>query len=120
MLVDDEPLVREAAARALRQAGTEFRVVADAHQALPAIQELGDRAAILVADVVMPGMGGRELAARATALHPGLPVLFITGYTDDTVLRHGVATDEFELLRKPFSPALLVHAIKRTIARYSD
>jgi CheY-like chemotaxis protein len=44
-------------------------------------------------------------------------VLYITGYTDDTVLLHGVAAEEVELLRKPFSPALLVNAIKRAIAK---
>jgi len=117
VVVDDEPLVREAAARALRQAEIEFRVAANARQALDAIEELGTRAAILVTDVVMPGMGARELTSRATALQPGLPVLYITGYTDDTVLRHGVAAEEVELLRKPFSPALLVNAIKRAIAK---
>jgi FixJ family two-component response regulator len=101
VVVDDEPLVREAAAR----------------QALAAIEEIGDRAAILVTDVVMPEIGGRELSARARHLHPGLPVLYMTGYTDDMILRHGVETAEVELLRKPFSPRLFVYAIKKTIAR---
>jgi two-component system, cell cycle sensor histidine kinase and response regulator CckA len=117
VIVDDEPLVREAAARALEHAGIEFHLAADAHQALAALEKIGDRAAILVTDVVMPVISGRELSARARDLYPGLPVLYMTGYTDDTILRHGVETAEVELLRKPFSPRLLVHAIKKTIAR---
>ena len=117
VVVDDEPLVREAAARALEYTGIEFRMAADARQALAALEEIGDRAAILVTDVVMPEIGGRELAARARDLRPALPVLYMTGYTDDTILRHGVETAEVELLRKPFSPRLFVYAIKKTIAR---
>jgi len=104
VVVDDEPLVREAAAR----------------QALAAIEEIGDRAAILVTDVVMPEIGGRELSARARHLHPGLPVLYMTGYTDDMILRHGVEAVEVELLRKPFSPRLLVYAIKKAIVRAAE
>jgi PAS domain S-box-containing protein len=117
VIVDDEPLVREASARALIQDGIEVRVVASAGQALAAIEELGDRTALLVTDVVMPGMGGRELAARAAEQCPGLPVLYMSGYTDDTILRHGVETATVNFLRKPFTPQVLVHAVKRTLAR---
>jgi len=117
VIVDDEPLVREASARALAGAGIEMRAVADAARALAIIEELGDRVAILVTDVVMPDVGGRELAIRARQLTPGLPVLYITGYTDDAVLRRGVETERVELLRKPYSPQLLIEVIRRTIAK---
>jgi PAS domain S-box-containing protein len=117
VIVDDEPLVREASARALQLDGIEVRAVASAVQALAAIEELGDRMALLVTDVVMPEMGGRELAARAAELCPGLPVLYMSGYTDDTILRHGVETATVNFLRKPFTPQVLVHAVKRTLVR---
>lgn len=68
-------------------------------------------------DVVMPWTGGRELATKALALYPDLPVLYITGYTDDTILRHGLETDSVNLLRKPYSPQIFINVIKRTIAR---
>lgn len=117
VIVDDDPLVREASARALVYAGIDVRAAADADQALAILEELGGHAAILVTDVVMPGTGGRELVTRAQQLIPGLPVLYITGYTDDAVLRRGVETERVDLLRKPYSPKLLIDVIKRTIAR---
>ena len=120
VIVDDDPLVREAAARALQQDGIQVRVVASASQALAAIEELGNRTALLVTDVVMPGTGGRELAASAAQLCPGLPVLYMSGYTDETILRHGVETATVNFLRKPFTPQVLVHAVKRTLARAGE
>jgi len=117
LVVDDEPLVREASVRALEYVGIQVRAAADASGALAILEELGDRVAILVTDVVMPGMGGRELATKARALYPRLPVLYMTGYTDDMILRHGVETEEVELLRKPYSPQVFLDVIKRTIAR---
>jgi CheY-like chemotaxis protein len=117
VIVDDEPLVREASARALEQAGIEVRVADGAESALAIIEELGNRAALLLTDVVMPHMGGRELAARAAEILPNLPVLYMTGYTDDTILLHGVEAHSVELLRKPFSPQILVHTVKLTLAR---
>jgi len=116
LVVDDEPMVREASIRTLEQNGIEVRAAADAEQALAILEELGGRAAILVTDVVMPGMGGRELATEVLALYPDLPVLYITGYTDDTVLRHGLQTESVNLLRKPYSPQVFINLIKRTIA----
>jgi DNA-binding NarL/FixJ family response regulator len=67
---------------------------------------------LLITDVVMPGMGGRELAESLRALHPGLKVLFVSGYTDDAVVRHGIveATDAF--LQKPFSPLALARKVR--------
>jgi len=100
-----------------KHAGIEVRVVTCAERALAVIGELGDHTALLVTAVVMPGVGGRELAAKAAALCPGLPVLYMSGYTEDTIQRHGVETDTVDFLRKPFTPQVLVHAIRRTLAR---
>ena len=84
------------------------------------LEELGEGAALLVTDVVMPGMGGRELAEKALELYPDLPVLYITGYTDDAILRQGIETETVNLLRKPFSPQIFINVTKRIIARNAN
>jgi CheY-like chemotaxis protein len=68
-----------------------------------------------VTDVVMPQMGGQELAARLKARWPALKVLFMAGYTDDTVVRHGLLAANVEFLPKPFSPAALAAKVRRVL-----
>jgi DNA-binding response OmpR family regulator len=67
---------------------------------------------LLVTDVVMPEMNGRELATRLTALRPDLRVLFMSGYTDDVIARRGVLEAGTELLAKPFGPSALVVRVR--------
>ena len=88
-----------------------YRVVsaADGHEALAILR--GDAAIdLLLTDVVMPGMGGRELAARLEAARPGLRVLFTSGYTEDEVLRRGIHAHHERFGPKPYAPhELLAH-----------
>ncbi len=102
LLVDDDPNVREVVAATLDEAGLIVIQAADGHEALLHLNR-PDRIDLLIADYGMPGMTGIELAERARARRPGLPVMFMTGHADATALQ----LEKF-LLQKPFrAPALL-------------
>jgi two-component system cell cycle sensor histidine kinase/response regulator CckA len=117
LLVEDEESLRDFARLALEERGY---TVLSAPEGLAALQlmESGRQAIdLLLTDVVMPGMGGRRLAETLVDRHPELKVLFMSGYTDDAVVRHGVLQDNVEFLQKPFSPNSLVHKVRDVLDR---
>ncbi|HSE31438.1 MAG TPA: PAS domain S-box protein [Pyrinomonadaceae bacterium] len=126
LLVEDDPLVRNVALRALESAGYQVLESRNGHGALAMAQSCEDEIDLLITDVVMPLMGGRELAQELSALHPKTSILFMSGYTDDAVVRHGVMDKDIEYLQKPFTPESLVRRVgevlrdARTRASRSD
>ncbi len=70
---------------------------------------------LLLTDVVMPGMNGRELAERLAAVRPGLRVLFVSGYASDVIAKRGVLEEQVNLLEKPFSRASLLRRVRRAL-----
>lgn len=125
VLVDDDDGVRQFAAAALRERGYEVLAFADGEAALRLLTEpptAGDPVAareptpaILITDVVMPGIDGKELAARVRQLRPALRVLYISGYSDDILTRDGQFDDDIALLEKPFSGDDLALAVRAVL-----
>jgi two-component system, cell cycle sensor histidine kinase and response regulator CckA len=113
LVVDDDDYVRRTAARGLRSRG--FNVV-EASSGMAALRAL-DRSKIdlLLTDVVMPQMDGRELVEVATAAHPYLRVLYMSGCVDDLVIRHGVERAEVDLIEKPFKCNALAWKVRQVL-----
>ena len=114
LLVEDDRGVREFAAQALRTYGYDVRTADGAEQAIAAL-DTGIVPSILVTDVVMPKTNGRVLADMVRSRMPRIPVLFISGYTDDIIAQHGVLRDGVELLEKPFGITELAQRIRRML-----
>jgi DNA-binding NtrC family response regulator len=66
-------------------------------------------------DVVMPQMSGRELVQSLEVLHPGIKVLYMSGYTDDAIVRHGLLGQEIAFLQKPFTPDALMRKVREVL-----
>jgi len=111
LLVEDEATLRHLAARALRAKGFSVLLASDGAEALRLLDTHREPVDLLVTDVVMPHMDGRELADRLRARMPGLKVLFLTGYMDDALLRRGVFEANETLLLKPFTPSTLAQRV---------
>ncbi|HVX65580.1 MAG TPA: ATP-binding protein [Bryobacteraceae bacterium] len=103
LLVEDEPDVRRIARDMLERLGYRVLDAGDATEALAVWNNCTEPIELLVTDVIMPQASGRELARTLTTLRPGLKVLYISGYTDEIVGRHGIDQNDIALLAKPFS-----------------
>jgi len=112
LLVEDEEGVRNLAAFILRDAGYSVLEARDGSEGASMAAGYDGHIHLLVTDVIMPGVGGRELVARLAPARPGLKVLYLSGYTDDAVFRHGLLEEHVRFLRKPFTPATLARAVR--------
>jgi PAS domain S-box-containing protein len=113
--VEDEEGVRVLTRHVLLSCGYQVLEASDGREALRVASLHPGRIHLLLTDVVMPQMGGREVAQRLSALYPGLKVMYLSGYTDDAVVRHGVQAGEVQLLLKPFSPTALAQKVRQLL-----
>ncbi len=115
LVVEDEELVRDLVANTLHDEGYTVLKACSGPDALALVEEQLHQIDLLLTDVVMPEMSGRELAQQLCARHPHLCVLFTSGYTDDAVMRHGISRAEVAFLQKPYLPSMLIAKVRSVL-----
>ncbi len=116
LLAEDETLVRDLVATMLTQSGYQVVVATDAQKALEAAASYEGIIPLLVTDVVMPGLSGEQLYEKLHAFRPDLRVLYISGYTDNAIVHHGVLNEGTPFLQKPFGPDALARKLREVLA----
>jgi nitrogen-specific signal transduction histidine kinase/CheY-like chemotaxis protein len=112
LLVEDEANVREFARHVLQGYGYTILVAGNAKEASRINSQHKTPIHLLMTDVVMPGTGGRALAKQLQSTRPEMKVLFMSGYTEDAVVRHGILHEEVNFLQKPYSPLALAQKVR--------
>jgi CheY-like chemotaxis protein len=115
LLVEDEPQVRNLAALVLRDVGYDVLEASSGEEALQIAEKHPGRIQLLLTDVVMPQMSGKELSVRMTRISPDIVVLFASGYTDDAVVHHGVLERDMDFIQKPFTPNALAKKVRQVL-----
>jgi two-component system, cell cycle sensor histidine kinase and response regulator CckA len=112
LVVEDEEAVRRVARTALERYGFVVLEAANGPEAIQVFERHPGRIDLLLTDVVMPGMNGRQLAEILRSRSGGLKILYMSGYNDDAVIRHGITEATAELVQKPFTPRLLAKRLR--------
>src|SRR5262249_36476217 len=115
LLVEDEDAVAELIAGTLRKVGYTVLEARDGASALEVAARHKGTIDLLLTDVVMPGMNGRELGERLKETRRGVRVLYMSGHSEDAVLRHGIETSSVQFIQKPFSMGALLEKIALTL-----
>ncbi len=115
LVAEDEEAVRRIVTTTLGSTGYRIIEARNGAEALEAARRHGEQIHLVVTDVVMPGMGGRELVERLAKDHPGVRVLYMSGYANDAVMPHGIVEPGMALLQKPFSLLALTRKVREVL-----
>jgi CheY-like chemotaxis protein len=120
LVVEDEEPLRRLTRRILETRGYTVLDAPNGQEAIRVLASAQKRVDLLLTDVVMPGMSGRELVERLLPVYPWLRVLFMSGYTEDMMLQHRVAELGITVVEKPFTSDDLAIAVRNTLDRTAD
>ena len=113
-------MLRNLITQFLRDSGYKVLIATDGQQALKVAGEWPETIDLLLTDVVMPVLGGQELAATLSAKYPGLTVLFMSGYTNSALIHQGAMDGDRSFLQKPFSPDVLLARVREVLDRAKE
>jgi len=116
LLVEDEQRVRDLVSTVLRRCGYTVLEACRGEEALEVARNHVAPIHLLLSDIVMPGMGGRVVAARITELRPGTRILLMSGYSDDVILRTGIAAADTPFIQKPFTASDLAQKVREVLS----
>ena len=116
LIVEDEEIVRELVCQVLSEHGYDVLCAANGVEALQISADHPGKVSLLITDVVMPQIGGLELARRLLALRPDLKVLYVSGYSEDDMSEQGVMSEDMEFLEKPFTPQAITRKVREILA----
>jgi len=115
LIVEDEDSLRKLLRTVLKHRGYKILEAENGEDALRISNEHEGTIDLMITDVVMPKMGGKETAERLELLHPQMKVIYMSGYTDDAIVHHGVLAPGLNFLEKPFSPEKLAHKVREVL-----
>jgi PAS domain S-box-containing protein len=120
LLVEDDDVVRGLARRILEQAGYHVLEASGGEEAIRLFAAQSEPVDLLLTDVVMPETSGKEVADRLCKLLPGLKVVFMSGYTEEAIVHHGVLDSNVQFIQKPFTPTRLVRTVRRELDKRKE
>ncbi len=115
LVVEDQEIVRKLACRALKTKGYEVIEAQNGGEALISFEKYGDKIDLLLTDVVMPSMSGKELYEKLLKINPHLKTIFMSGYTENAIAHHGVLEAGTNFIQKPFKPNDLVQKVRQVL-----
>ncbi|MCD6326559.1 response regulator, partial [bacterium] len=115
LVVEDEKAIRDIVERILSGAGYDVKMAADTEKAMALAQDLGEGLDLLLTDVIMPGMQGRDLSDVISRICPNFKTVFMSGYTENVIAHSGVLDEGVEFISKPFTPDDLLRKIRRIL-----
>jgi len=115
LVVEDEEMIRNLARQTLEEKGYSVMTAASGAEALSLCRDFQGHLALVLTDVVMPLISGTELAQRIAFLQPQAKFVYMSGYTEDSIVRRGVLEHQVHFLQKPFSPASLANKVREVL-----
>ena len=115
LVVEDESAVRKIAVMTLDQAGYKVFEAADGQEAIKFLENNDEGVDLVLTDVIMPGIGGKDVAEKMQEFCPNTKLIFMSGYTNNAIVHHGVLDDKTNFIQKPFTPISLLKKIRDVI-----